>query len=56
MKKLVTGVLGSLVVCLTLISPVQADVRKDTLALQENHPKTYTVVKGDTLWDISGCF
>ncbi|MCV6613224.1 MAG: LysM peptidoglycan-binding domain-containing protein [Amphritea sp.] len=56
MKKLVAGVLGSLMVCLSLVSPVQADVRKDTLALQENHPKTYTVVKGDTLWDISGMF
>ncbi|GLS90443.1 peptidoglycan-binding protein [Psychromonas marina] len=28
----------------------------DTLILKENHPETYTVVKGDTLWDISAHF
>lgn len=28
----------------------------DTLTLKENHPETYTVVKGDTLWDISAHF
>ncbi|WP_372881946.1 LysM peptidoglycan-binding domain-containing protein [Psychromonas sp.] len=28
----------------------------DTLTLRENHPETYTVVKGDTLWDISAHF
>ena len=28
----------------------------DVLTLKENHPKTYTVVKGDTLWDISAHF
>ena len=28
----------------------------DTLVLKENHPETYTVVKGDTLWDISAHF
>ena len=26
------------------------------IALRENHPITYTVQKGDTLWDISGKF
>lgn len=28
----------------------------DTLTLREDHPETYTVVKGDTLWDISAHF
>ncbi len=28
----------------------------DTLALREDHPDTYVVKKGDTLWDISGVF
>ena len=28
----------------------------DVLTLKEDHPETYTVVKGDTLWDISAHF
>lgn len=28
----------------------------DNLALREDHPDTYVVKKGDTLWDISGVF
>jgi hypothetical protein len=28
----------------------------DDIALQKNYPERYTVVKGDTLWDISGKF
>ncbi|PKH03892.1 peptidoglycan-binding protein [Psychromonas sp. MB-3u-54] len=28
----------------------------DTLTLKNNHPETYEVVKGDTLWDISAHF
>lgn len=56
MKQLLAGMLGALVLCIALVIPVQAEVRKDTLALQDNYPKTYVVVKGDTLWDISGMF
>ena len=37
---------------LLLAAPAQAD----TLALQDNAPDTHVVVKGDTLWDISGKF
>lgn len=28
----------------------------DVLTLKEDHPETYTVIKGDTLWDISAHF
>ncbi|GGK62383.1 LysM peptidoglycan-binding domain-containing protein [Amphritea balenae] len=56
MKQLITVFLGGLVLCLSLLAPAQAEVRKDTLALRDNHPKTYVVVKGDTLWDISAMF
>lgn len=42
--------------CLLLGSPAQAEVRKDRIVLAEGHPTEYVVVKGDTLWDISGRF
>lgn len=35
---------------------VSASILADTLKLNPNHPEQYTVVKGDTLWDISGHF
>ena len=56
MKRLVSGLLSSLAICWMVLSPAQAEVRSDTLVLQENHPREYVVVKGDTLWDISGMF
>jgi hypothetical protein len=43
-----------LVVSLALL--LAAPVLADTLKLQDNAPDTYVVVKGDTLWDISGKF
>lgn len=42
----------SLLLALTLSYTAFADILK----LKENHPETYTVKKGDTLWDISAHF
>ena len=43
---------------LRLIAPLlfSASLFADTLQIKANHPEQYTVVKGDTLWDISGKF
>ncbi len=41
---------------LTLGFCVSGGVFADTLALKPDHPKSYVVVKGDTLWDISSKF
>lgn len=35
---------------------LSATVAAETVALKEDHPQQYTVVKGDTLWDISAMF
>lgn len=43
-----------LVIALLLISPSLA--RADVVQLKPDHPERYTVVKGDTLWDISARF
>ncbi|MCP4597974.1 LysM peptidoglycan-binding domain-containing protein [Neptuniibacter sp.] len=53
MKNLLCSLLAF--VMLSLL-PVQAETRKDTLLLRDDHPQEYVVVKGDTLWHISGRF
>lgn len=35
---------------------INGSAAADTLALKPDHPKSYVVVKGDTLWDISSKF
>ncbi|ANG61013.1 peptidoglycan-binding protein [Marinobacterium aestuarii] len=54
MKKLLCGLLTCLL--LLTVSVANAEVRKDRIQLRENYPTEYVVVKGDTLWDISGRF
>src|SRR3972149_3860726 len=43
-----------LITALLLAAPVQ--VRADEVQLKPDHPERYTVVKGDTLWDVSTRF
>ncbi len=45
------SIIAFLICCLTSIAAIA-----DELALNPSHPDRYTVVKGDTLWDISGMF
>lgn len=49
---MVLGILRGLLIPLLFSASVWAD----TLRVNPNHPDQYTVVKGDTLWDISGKF
>jgi hypothetical protein len=49
-KRFFAGALALLTVGVLSIGTVTAD----TLAIKGDAPETYTVVKGDTLWDISG--
>ena len=53
MKNFLYGLLALIVISVT---PVQAEVRKDSLLLRDDHPQEYVVVRGDTLWGISGRF
>lgn len=45
-----------LIVSLILGTALSITTVADTLTLKENHPETYVVKKGDTLWDISAHF
>lgn len=45
-----------LITSLLIAAVFSATSLADVLKLKENHPETYTVVKGDTLWDISEHF
>lgn len=45
------AMLGLIIPCL-----FSASLWADTLQVRPDHPEQYTVVKGDTLWDISGKF
>jgi hypothetical protein len=53
MKNLLCGILALVMLA---VMPAQAETRKDSLLLRDNHPQEYVVVKGDTLWHISGRF
>jgi len=53
MKKLLCGLLAFVVLSITHVS---AETREDSLLLRDDYPQEYVVVKGDTLWHISGRF
>ncbi len=46
----------ALAICLLYFSVLGAVWAQSELELNENPPETYTVKKGDTLWDISGMY
>ena len=41
---------------LALLLVAVGGLAQAAVQLKDNHPERYTVVKGDTLWDISGRF
>ena len=44
------------IITLLVLSCLSLNINADEITLQKNHPDRYTVVKGDTLWGISGRF
>lgn len=44
------------IIALALSGFLAMQANADVIQLQDNHPDRYVVVKGDTLWDISGKF
>ena len=50
------GCMYKIIITLLLSSWLAVSSYADVLRLQDNAPTRYTVVKGDTLWDISGKF
>lgn len=54
-KRFFPARLGRLLISLAIITGLGlSNVLADTLNIKGDAPQTYTVVKGDTLWDISG--
>jgi len=48
--------IGKIISAAILALAITGASRADEVTLNENHPSNYTVVKGDTLWDIAGRF
>ena len=44
------------IITLLVLSCLSLNINADEITLQKNHPDRYIVVKGDTLWGISGKF
>ncbi len=55
-NKTLLSIIFSVLMAALLSSPVLAETQENKVELKPGHPQQYTVVKGDTLWDISGKF
>jgi nucleoid-associated protein YgaU len=55
-KKLNKKLIRNHIITLLALGCLSTSVFAEDIALQKNHPEQYTVVKGDTLWGISGKF
>ena len=55
-KRAVNKLTAAGALCLALLAGSQAIAEDIGQYLKPGHPDVYTVVKGDTLWDISGQF